>query len=293
MQPEQAAARPLRQGRRWPVGVERGDFSLPLRRSRVVEKRSRQRAVLPEERGHQSVLRLGTRSAPEHALAQDRRLRNTREGVHEAPPGHPRGAARNLRGHGPPGRGEVPAASRRHRGGAAAGAPVRAGLDTRARRGCATTGATTRSATLRRTTSTRAGQPRRTGPGVQAAGQDPARGRHRSDPRRGLQPHRRGQPSRADAVVQGHRQRRVLPAHARQAPLLHGLHRHRQHAEHAAPARAAADHGQPALLGHRDARRRLPLRSRGDAGARAARRRPAVGVLRPHSAGSRSSARSS
>ena len=97
----------------------------------------------------------------------------------------------------------------------------------------------------------------------------------------------RGQPPRAGAVVQGHRQRGLLPAHGGQPALLHGLHRHGQHAEHASPARAAAHHGQPALLGPRDARRRLPLRPRGDARARAARRRPAVGVLRHHSAGSR------
>ena len=50
--------------------------------------------------------------------------------------------------------------------------------------------------------------------------------------------------------------------------LLRRLHGHRQHAQHAAPARAAADHGQPAVLGARDARRRVPLRPRGDAGAR-------------------------
>ena len=55
-------------------------------------------------------------------------------------------------------------------------------------------------------------------------------------------------------------------------PLLHGLHRHRQHAEHAAPARAAAGHGQPALLGDRDARRRVPLRPRLHAGPRASTR---------------------
>ena len=53
--------------------------------------------------------------------------------------------------------------------------------------------------------------------------------------------------------------------------LLPGLHRLRQHAQHAAPARAAADHGLAALLGHRDARRRLPLRPGLGAGARAAR----------------------
>ena len=42
----------------------------------------------------------------------------------------------------------------------------------------------------------------------------------------------------------------VLPAAAERAALLPGLHRLRQHAEHAQPARAAAHHGQPALLGH-------------------------------------------
>ena len=51
------------------------------------------------------------------------------------------------------------------------------------------------------------------------------------------------------------------------------------------PAGAPADHGQPALLGPRDARRRLPFRPRVDPRPRAPRRRPAVGVLRPHPPG--------
>ena len=38
------------------------------------------------------------------------------------------------------------------------------------------------------------------------------RGRHRGDPGRRLQPHRGGQPPRTDAVVQGDRQRLLLPA---------------------------------------------------------------------------------
>ncbi len=62
-------------------------------------------------------------------------------------------------------------------------------------------------------------------------------------------------------------------------------HRHRQHPAHAAPARAAADHGLAALLGHRDARRRLPVRPRVDAGPPVPRGRPALGVLRPRPAG--------
>ena len=77
---------------------------------------------------------------------------------------------------------------------------------------------------------------------------------------------------------------RVMDDEPAPLPRLHG---HGQQPQHAPPARAAADHGQPALLGHRDARRRLPLRPRVDARPGAARRRPAVGVLRPRAAGSR------
>ena len=68
-----------------------------------------------------------------------------------------------------------------------------------------------------------------------------------------------------------------------QAAVLHGFHGLRQHAQHAASADAAADHGQPAVLGDRDAHRRLPVRPGGDAGPHAARRRSHV---RPSSASS-------
>ena len=54
------------------------------------------------------------------------------------------------------------------------------------------------------------------------------RGRHRGDPRRGLQPHRRGQPPRPDAQLPRHRQRRVLPPGRRRPAATTGLHRHRQ-----------------------------------------------------------------
>ena len=52
----------------------------------------------------------------------------------------------------------------------------------------------------------------------------------------------------------------LLPARRRRPALLHGLHRHRQQPQRPPPALAAADHGLAALLGDRDARRRLPLR---------------------------------
>ena len=50
-----------------------------------------------------------------------------------------------------------------------------------------------------------------------------------------------------------HRQRVVLPAHARRPALLHGLHGHRQQPQPGAPERAAADHGLAALLGRSSA----------------------------------------
>ena len=101
---------------------------------------------------------------------------------------------------------------------------------------------------------------RRAGAGVPADGEGPPRRRHRGHPRRRLQPHRRGQPPRTDAGHEGLRQRRVLPAGRRRPVPLLRLHRHRQQPQHAPPAHVAVGDGQPPLLGHRDARRRLPLR---------------------------------
>ena len=150
---------------------------------------------------------------------------------------------------------------------------------------CATTGATTPSATSPRTTSTR------------SAGTTGAQVQEFKTMVKLL--HEAGIEVILDVVYnhtaegnhlgpmlsfKGHRQRRLLPAH-RGPPVLHGLHRHRQQPEHAPPPRAAADHGLAALLGHRDARRRLPLRPRRHPRPGAARGRPPLGVLRPHPAG--------
>ena len=66
---------------------------------------------------------------------------------------------------------------------------------------------------------------------------------------------------------------------------LRGLHRLRQHAERPPPAGAEAGDGQPALLGHRDARRRLPLRPRAGARPRDRQLRSVRGVLRRHPPG--------
>ena len=120
---------------------------------------------------------------------------------------------------------------------------------------------------------------------VQADGQEPARGGDRGHHRRGVQPYGGGQPPRADSLFQGHRQPYVLPADARRSTLLHGFHGLRQLAQRAAPDRVAHDRRFPALLGDGDARRWVPLRPRGDAGARRERHQQIFGVPGDHPSG--------
>ena len=189
--------------------------------------------------------------------------------------------------------GRLPQAARRDRDRAAAGAPHRRrGLPRRPRPhqllGLLDDRLPRAALALRRDRQGRPGGAR-----VQGHGQGPAQGGHRGDPRRGLQPHRRGQPSRADAVLPRRRQRRLLPPRARRPAPLHGLHGHGQHAQRDAPERAAADHGLAALLGDRLPRRRLPLRPGVRPGPRALRRRPAERVLRRHPSGPGADRRSS
>ena len=62
VQPDEAAARSVRQGDRRRVELERGGLSVPLRRPGALPQRSRQRARSFPSRRHQSVLRLGERS---------------------------------------------------------------------------------------------------------------------------------------------------------------------------------------------------------------------------------------
>ena len=214
VQPLEGAARSLRQGDRRALGLERGDLPVSLQRAGELEERTRQRALRREERRHQPVLRLGQRSAPEHALAPHGRLRNARQGLQPHAPGHSGRPARDVRRARASPLDRVPEEPRHHRGGVAARSPVRPGLDA-----CRAGPAELLGLQLHRLP--RAAQRvfgcrtvRRAGPGIQEPRADAARRRHRSHPRRGLQPHGRGQPPGPDAVVQGHRQPGVLPADA-------------------------------------------------------------------------------
>ena len=205
----------------------------------------------------------GRRATPYH---ETRHLRGPRQGPHEDAPRRPRGASAAR----------TPAS------------PTRRSSST-----SPTLGVTADRAACRSTSSSRTRTLRRQGPaqllglqhhrllrparrrtpppatrgqqvaGVQGDGQGAARGRHRGHPRRRLQPHRRGQPPGPDAVLPGHRQRRLLPAGRRRpgaTTMDYTGTGNSLNVRH--PHVAAADHGLAALLGHRDARRRLPLRPR-------------------------------
>ena len=140
----------------------------------------------------------------------------------------------------------APRRARDHDGRTAARARLRRRPRRWSRSGCATTGATTRSAIF-------APEPRysrrRRSDEFKTTGQEPARRRDRSHPRRRLQPHGRRQPARPDALVSRHRQRVVLPARAGDRALLRRRDRLRQHARPAPSARAADGDGLAALLG--------------------------------------------
>ncbi len=205
VQPGEAAARPLRQGHRRRGRLGPVLLRLPLRRPRRAQRRG-QRPARPEGGGAQPVLRLGQRPPAGDPDARDRPLRAAREGLDRPPPRGARGAPGHLRRARPPRGHRAPPGARRHRGRAPAGAPVRARRPPH-RPGPPQLLGLQLDRLLRPPQRLRlGGRRRRAGAGVQDHGQAPARGGHRGHPRRRLQPHRRGQPPRTDALVQGPRQ---------------------------------------------------------------------------------------
>ena len=208
------------------------------RRRRPRARRRGLRDRDPQERRGRQPLRLGGRPAPGHAVRQDGDLRDARQGLHDAPPGRARGPARHLRGPGLGGGDRALPVARRDRGRAAADPPHRRRVVPGRARAHELLGLL--HDRLPRAALRLRGDrhPRPGGARVQGHGEGPAPGRDRGDPRRRLQPHRRGQPPRPDAVVQGRRQQVLLPADAGRPALLHGLHGHRELAQPGAPERA-------------------------------------------------------
>ena len=264
LQPPQAAARSVCQGGARHAALGRCRVRLPGGRpqGRPHVRSARQRAVHAQMPGHRPRVHLGARSSDPAGVARDDHLRDAPQGLHHAARRGGRGGARHLRRPVERAGGRLSERARRDRGRAAAGArlhprpaPDRAGaaqlLGLQQHRLLRAARRVPRQRRHRRGQDLRPGDARR---------------RDRGDPRRGLQPYRRGQPHGPDAVVPRDRQPLVLLSHGRPA-LLQRLHRHRQRARAAPPVRAAHGHRQPALLGRGDARRRLPLRSRDHARA--------------------------
>ena len=287
LQPGEAAARSLRARGERADHVGTGGAAVRRRiRGRHRAQRRGQRAVRAAIDRRRQRVRLARRPRDPPSAARDGDLRAARERLHETLSRHPGEHPRHVRGARAPRVDQVPDRARRHGGGAAAGAPVRARRPPR-REGTPQLLGVQLDRLLRAARRVRMRRrPRRAGERVQGHGEGAARRRPRGDSRRRLQPYGGRQSPGADAVAQGLRQRGVLPREGGRPPLLHGLHGHRQQPEHAAPADAAAGDGLAALLGDRDARGRIPVRPRRDARARAVRRRSPVGVLRHHPPGS-------
>ena len=154
-----------------------------------------------------------TTARPRTALADSIIYELHVKGFTKRHPGRARGAARHLRRPGPPGGDRPPAATSGSRRSSCCRCTSSSTTRSWSRAACATTGATTRSATSPRTTSySSVGRRRVAGRRVQGDGGGAARGRARGDPRRGVQPHRRGRRPRPDAVLPRARQRGLLPA---------------------------------------------------------------------------------
>ncbi len=172
-------------------------------------------------------LRLGQRPPARPRVRRHRHLRDPRQGTDPAAPGHPRTDARHLRRHRPPGHHRALEGPGRNRHRADAGAPLRQRLHAGGQGTVKLLGLQHNRFLRPRLQVHLEHHARRSGAGVQDHGPRPARRRHRSHPRRGVQPHRRGQSPGADLVDARNRQRRVLPAGRRRSSVLHGLHRNR------------------------------------------------------------------
>ena len=156
-------------------------------------------------------LRLGRRPPPVHPVARHRDLRAARQGDDRAPRPRARAPAWHVRRVGHARGDRLPARPRRDRGRAAAGAAVRQRAAGDAARDGQLLGlqhdrvlrSAPRLLVVRR--------PRRAGARVQGDGEGVPRGGARGDPRRRLQPHRRGLDGRSDPVVPRVRRPRLLP----------------------------------------------------------------------------------
>ena len=223
-------------------------------------RRSRLGAVRAALRRRRRAVRLGRRPS-RNTAGRHGRLRAARQGFHGAHPACPRSCAAPTRAR-PPRRARHLTRPRRDAVELLPVHHVRPRPGARRRAACATTGATSRSASSPRTPRTRRRDPVAEFSAMVGA----ARRGDRGHPRRRLQPHGRGRRGRPDALPPRAGQRRLLP------PGRHGRYVDDTGCGNTIdadrPHGAAAGPGRAPLLARGDARRRLPLRPRGRARAR-------------------------
>src|SRR5256886_6010483 len=202
-------------------------------------------------------------SLKKHTASRDSHLRCACQGHDQVPPGRARESAQHLRRPGAPGDRAAPRLAGRHRDRDHSGASVRA-RPSPGRAWPAQLLGLQHDRLLCTAQRVREQRPSRgAGQRVQVDGPHAARGWDRGHPRRRLQPHRGGQSSWSDPLLQGHRQPRVLQARARKPAVLLRHDGDWKQPQRRAPSHPAADHGFPPLLGNRDARRRFSVRPRG------------------------------
>ena len=249
----------------------------------------RRLGAVPAQGGRrQPVLRLGHRPPAAHRPYNETVIYEAHvKGLTFRNPDIPRGDARHVRGARPPGDDRPPTRARRHRGRADAGAPVRPRPLAAPSAGCATTGATTRSASSPRTRLLVARA--RRGQQVQEF-KAMVRALHEA----GIEVildvvynhTAEGNHLGPTLSLRGHRQRRRTTGSStdsRQYYMDYTGTGNTLNVRHPHTLQLIMDSLRYWV--HRDARRRLPLRPGRDAGPRVLRRRPAVDVLRPGPAG--------
>ena len=285
LQSEQAAARPVRQGHRRHVRVGPVAVRLRLRRPRQPQRR-RLGGQHAQVGRHQPVLRLGYRPAAQREYADSSSTRRTSRASPRPTPTSRRRSRGTYAGIGAPGDHRAPQGTLGdHRDRADAGAPLRQRLHPD-RQGPVQLLGLQHHRLLRarlevRLVHTPGGQVQEFKAMVRAL--------HEADIEVILDVvynhTAEGNHMGPTLSMRGIDNAGLLPTRRGRQALLHGLHRHRQQPQRRQPARAAADHGLAALLGDRDARRRVPLRPRLDPGPRVLRRGQAVDLLRTRPAG--------
>ena len=156
------------------------------------------RPYVPKSVVHNPYFDWGNDRPPGHPAARVGHLRDARQGVHRAPPRRPRGAARHLRRAGPPGGHRAPRASSASPRSSSCRCTSSCTTPTCIERGLRNYwGYNSIGFFAPHNDYASSGQRGEQVARVQGDGPGAARGRHRGDPRRGLQPHRRGQPPRA------------------------------------------------------------------------------------------------